>query len=65
MSIRLIIIIYLSFIEIVKLHIYKKPAESVSDSTTSSRSEDRYSNNLEFDNIISDQREYKIIIFIL
>ena len=53
-SIKLIAIIVLSSVEIIKLYIYKKLVESISDFIVSSRSEDRYSNNLEFDDAISD-----------
>ena len=54
-----------SSVEIVGLHIYEELAGSISDSTASSRSEDRHSDNLGFDDIISDRREYEIMVSVL
>ena len=66
-SITFITIIDLIFVELIKLHIYIKLVESIINSITSFRSEDRHeiSNDLEFDDVIDDRREYKITLFIL
>ena len=61
------IFINLTFVKLVKFHIYKKSIEFVVDFTTFSLSENRYkiNNNLEFNDVISNRREYKIMLFIL
>ena len=48
-----------TFVELVELHIHAESAEFVTNST-SSRSEDRHeiSDDLEFNNVIEDRREY-------
>ena len=62
-----IIVIDLIFVELVRLYIYTKLAESITDSTASFRSRDRYeiSGNLEFNNVIGYRREYEMILSIL
>ena len=65
MSVGLMAVIRLSSVEIVRLYIYKELAGSASNSIASSWSRDRYSNNLGFNDVISDRREYRIILSIL
>ena len=50
---------------IVGLHIHEEPAGSASDSTASSRSRDRHSDNSGFGDAISDRREYGMIVSVL
>ena len=50
---------------IVGLHIHEEPAGSASDSTASSRSGDRHSDNSGFGDAISDRREYGMILSVL
>ena len=50
---------------IVGLHIYEEPAGSASDSTASSRSGDRHSDNSGFGDAISDRREYGMMVSVL
>ena len=67
MLVTFITIIDSTFVELIRLHIYTKLAESITNSTATSRSEDRYeiSNSLEFNDVIEDRREYKITLSIL
>ena len=66
-SIASITIIGLIFVRLIRLHIYIELVESITNSIASSRSEDRHETNddLEFNDIIGDRREYRITLSIL
>ena len=66
-SVTFIAIIDLIFVKLIRLHIYAELVESITNSTASFRSGDRYeiSNTLEFDDVIGDWREYRITLSVL